>query len=146
VSEKILAQFMSSLTAAGEVIGTNALRIWPQVVGITYVQSVFYVAVACVLILVGLVALGVGIRAVFKGFALYADADAVREERQDGRGGYEAYQRLRTAGDNRHSVGIPLIIGAVIVIIGSTLSLPDNLPGVFYPEAKTVMNIVKAAK
>lgn len=110
-----------------EKLGMEAARIWPQVVMVTWVRGVFWsvvdpiIFVLCVIGLIKLIRVGI-----------------------------EEYQREKVYYlDDSMGLFIFLTFGGVGLIFFTLLSLiswPDQLTAAFYPEAVTVMNLVKLAK
>lgn len=115
-------QFADLLKQGAEVVGVQTARLWPQVVGITFVRSVFFSLVAVVLIIVA----GLLVK-----YPITWARDDLNDPRSDG-------------GIAFLSIGLGALLAAVVVV--SAISLGDNLPGVFFPEAKAVLDIVGRVK
>lgn len=113
--------FVDLLREAAGKIGVESARLWPQVVGITFVQSLFLAGLdlAC--------AAGFAVLMVRCWRARPADDDD------------EAWRRW----------GPLPVVGAACCGMLSLLcvwAISMQLPGVFYPEAKTVLDLIKAVK
>jgi hypothetical protein len=114
-----LAEAMGLLTKAAQSIGVEAVRLWPQMVGITFVRSVFTAALLVAVLIWGVVLLR-------KYLAYIGPVLAGKTELFD----LEPFT---------------VIIGGSFVaslILLPLLLMPDALAGVFYPEAKTVLDLV----
>jgi hypothetical protein len=119
--ERAIQDFATLLTNAATSLGFEAARLWPQVVMITYVQSLWSIFI-------------------FNVMLIPAIAIPIKAWRW-----YRAQPK-----DWEHSDDVGWFIGAVgasviffVIYLGS---MPDALVGAFTPEAKTVMDIVKNAK
>lgn len=113
--------FVALLREAAGVVGVEAVRLWPQIVAITFVQSL------------SLVVLDTGSATLF----------AVLMRR--------CWRRHRQLVDRDGDDWVPVIPASAAVVCGG-LSLfclwmvTLQLPGVLYPEAKTVLDLIARAK
>lgn len=112
---------------AAERLGYEGARIWPQMVGITFVQSL------CGLILGPLVLLAaiIGYR------RLWARREAEKALLSE-RGHYSAL-------DEDMAAGMLMIFGGIgVVLLGAfvVLTIPGLVSSVIYPEAATVLKLV----
>jgi hypothetical protein len=113
-------------------LGFEAARLWPQVVAIVWVKSLCYLVMQLAFVPLVWAALLV--------YWLKFFRPAIGQYRDD----------LRKAGERRYAVEEPigwiagLIVGAVaasfITVLVVSL-IPDNIAGVLYPEATTVLRL-----
>jgi hypothetical protein len=119
--ERAIQDFATLLTNAATSLGFEAARLWPQVVMITFVKSVWSIVI-------------------FNVMLIPAIAFPIR-----------VWRWFRAQPDTwEHSDDVGWFIGAVgasVIFLGVYLaSMPEALVGVVSPEAKTVMDIVHSAK
>lgn len=112
-----LTKAIAALTAAAERLGFEAIRIWPQVVGITFVRALFWTVVSLTLLALLIVAL----------VRLW----------QHAKHRFEA-----TKNDDEWSSAIIISTVLLAFVIFILFQLPDQLAAVFYPEAATVLRLM----
>jgi len=119
--EQIAQEFMQNLYAAARALGLQAERLWPQLVGITFVKSVTWV-VAAVLWMIA----SVYYWHRFRPALLAWD---------------------KTLGSDARGMGVVAVVllgGMTIFFLMTGFStILNSLPGVFYPEAQTVLDLLK---
>jgi hypothetical protein len=122
------------LGKAAEIVGVQAVRLWPQLVGITFVQSVFWSVVSVVAIVAVIWAeCWFGFKAFPRLWKWAVEGES--SPYSDG-GCYVAVTFL---------VLVAGIAGALF-LWGLLSALATNLPGVFYPEAQAVINLARQLK
>ena len=124
--EAKVVEVMGELQKIAGSLGVEAMRLWPQIVGITFVKSVFYVALAAFLLVAAPIVAGVLSPKMWKA------AKSMREDSEE---------RMLT---QMGSFIVWIVTVGIMVVAFS--SIPENLPGVFYPEAQTVLDIAAKLK
>lgn len=119
--EAKLVEVMGELQKLAGVVGVEAIRLWPQVVGITFVKSVFFVAVALLVMI-----------------AAFISAILLNKRIEVDFSGYNGGDRL--------FMKCMVWMVAIVVIFISLATLPDNLSGIFFPEAKTILDLAASLK
>ncbi len=107
-----MEQIVQMLVNATDKLGFEAMRIWPQVVAITFVKGLFWI-VADIIILVG-GALGM----------------------------LWLIRRCQATVDNYFSSTPILLMVYVALLVIMLCSLPDQIAAVLYPEAVTVLRMI----
>lgn len=122
-------------------LGLEAARVWPQVVMVTWVTSLFW-AVACPVLVV---ASGVAIwRIIAWAHSTITSNEAAFKAAKANASGYVSsfdYDSM-----NAYLVCIPVVLIAVMVALVALVSWPDNIAGALYPEAVTVLKLAKGVK
>lgn len=119
--------FIELLREAGGKVGIEAIRLWPQIVGITFVKSVFWTVATPLLVVAWVVATR----------WLRGKARALNAADRD-------MDRFDTFAVTASAVLLVAIGGFLVAALVS--DWPNNIVGVFYPEAKTVLDLITKAK
>jgi hypothetical protein len=119
--ERAIQDFAALLTNAATSLGFEAARLWPQVVMITFVKSVWSIVI-------------------FNVMLIPAIALPIR-----------TWKWVKAQPNTwEYSDDIGWFVGSLAVLAGFLfiylVSMPDALAGAFAPEAKTVMDIINSAK
>jgi hypothetical protein len=116
------AEVIDRLMAAAERIGMEGVRLWPDVVRITFLTSLFWAIVDPLIV----AALAYGTLRLYRG----AMADAVDSFDREG---VRIFSAL-------------LFVCAGLIAFLALSYWPGALSGVFYPEAKTVLDLAKGLR
>lgn len=137
-----------TITRIAEQLGFAAERIWPQVVMVTWVTSLFWAIVDPLIVLLGVVAIirlwrfaWVCIDTANKEYAAATAAESTKQ-------GFSARLVSHSDYDPTWPVVISVLAGIAVSLIAiiALASFPDALAGALYPEATTVMRIAKGLK
>jgi hypothetical protein len=135
-----------TIVRVAEQLGFQAARIWPQVVMVTWITSLFWTIVDPLLIC----AAAIGIVRVWRyAWGAVARANNAYDEAVAvaGKGPYSSH--VSRFDYDPSWVVITCIVAATAMFIGATAALiafPDQLAGTLYPEARTVIRIAQGLK
>jgi hypothetical protein len=137
-----MTEVIDRLIAAADRVGMEGARLWPDVVRITFVISVFWLIATP---LFGL-ALTAAANAIRVRLWRWADAEIAKEDarREQQR---KTGQHVSSIRDDEGAwivkIGSGVLLAAVVVVsCWTTLTFtPNNLAGTLYPEAKTVLDL-----
>lgn len=123
--QQALARVLDEMVKAAEAIGVQGVRLWPQLVGITFVKSLAW----SVIIPIAWIVMGILALRVFKWLRSYDEAMPKGSSDK----GFPTF--VAVAG---------IICWLVLVLITFDL-FAGHVAGVFYPEAATVLDLLSRA-
>jgi uncharacterized protein YacL len=119
-----MEKFFEQLAIITEKLGFTAERVWPQIVQITFVQS--------------LTELVIGL--VFFVLSLFVFRELVKL----------SIRKVREAVNDEHDhyIAFAVLSGVVVALLGVLFltQLPSNISGVLFPEAMTILEMLKSVK
>ena len=121
--QQALARVLDEMIKAAEAIGVQGIRLWPQLVGLTFVTSVFKCGVAS---LVGLFLL----------YAMFAYPKRLF-----------AWNKTLTGEDAGWGIAFAVVsvVACIFGLAGVVSVIGSNIGGIFFPEAQTVLNLLEKA-
>lgn len=118
MTPEVQQKLVEFLEAVGRSIGTETARLWPQIVGMTYVTSLFWAITLPTLTLASVVVTLVAFRRV----------------------------RQWEYPDGTNSVAVCVVLVALLLVTASLIEVPGHIAGVFYPEAMTLRQLAEGFK
>lgn len=137
-------QLIALIASAAEKLGYETVRIWPQIVLVTFVRSLGYLVLDGFGLIVAIIGLCVVWRIAMR---RYAEAND-RVEAANAKEGRDPWSYSRSAPDLSDYVMSATLFSLPFMAMGviAALTAPYYLSAVLYPEAVTVMNLVQQAR
>jgi hypothetical protein len=135
-----MERLLEMIAAAAERLGFESVRIWPQMVMVTFVRSLAWLILDCIAVLVAIVGICLTVRWLRARHKEAAKRRKAREARAD---------YYYDSSDDMFDVMFPgafLVVPFVMIGILAVSFIPYYLSAVLYPEATTVMNLVQSVR
>lgn len=123
--QQALARVLDEMVKAAEAIGVQGVRLWPQLVGITFVKNLAW----AVFIPIVWIVIGVLVLRIFKWLRAYDEALPIASADK----GFLTF------------IAVISIIAWILLVFITFGLFATHVAGVFYPEAATVLDLLSKA-
>lgn len=123
--QRALARVLDEMVKAAEAIGVQGVRLWPQLVGITFIKNIAW----SVFIPIAWIVTGVIVYRVFKSLREFDTTLKPNDENK----GFPTF------------VAIGTVVCWMVIIFATFGTFAYHISGVFFPEAATVLDLLARA-